>query len=185
MAAKTVELRDFGEMNFGAAELGDERRRGRLVQLADQIVAHPEGSLPQKLSDPAASQAMYRLCKRPEVTHAAVLEPHRQLTLQKMRNCEQTVLALHDTTEIDDTSRTKLHDQLGQIGDGGGRGYECHHSLAVVAETGEVLGLAHQILHHRADVPQNEGVAAKREREDRVALGHGPHAAQTPGRRPA
>jgi hypothetical protein len=166
-AGSVVKAGSFGEENFGGAALGDARRASRLIRLADQIAAHPEGSLPQKLGDPASYQAMYRLCKCPEVTHAAVLEPHRQLTLEKMRACAQTTLILHDTTELDYTSRTKLHDQIGQIGDGGGRGYECHNSLAVVAATGELLGVANQILHHRADVPKAEGVAAKREREDR------------------
>lgn len=167
MATKKADARSFGEMNFGAAVLGDKRRTKRLVNVANRIAAHPEGTLPHKLGDPANYQGMYRLCKCPEVTHQAVLETHRQLTLQKMQTCEDTVLVIHDTTELDYTSRTSLHDELGQIGDGGGRGYECHNSLAVTAGTGELLGLANQILHHRVDVPANEGVAAKREREDR------------------
>jgi hypothetical protein len=169
-AGSVVETGSFGEVNFGGAVLGDARRTARLIQLADEIAAHPEGSLPQKLADPGSYQAMYRLCKSRHVTHAAVLEPHRQSTLEKMRACEQTTLVIHDTTELDYTSRTMLRDQLGQIGDGGGRGYECHNSLAVVAETRELLGLANQILHHRADVPKRESVAAKREREDRESL---------------
>lgn len=167
MATKNVESRSFGELNFGSAVLGDMRRTKRLVQLADKIAAHPEGTLPHKLGDPASYQAMYRLCKCPQVTHASVLETHRQETLVKMRACEDTVLVIHDTTELDYTSRASLHDQLGQIGDSRGRGYECHNSLAVRAGTGELLGLANQILHHRVDVPENEGVAAKRERENR------------------
>lgn len=161
---------DFGEVHFGRADLGDQRRRKRLIQLANKIVKHPEGSLPNKLQDPAAYQAMYRLCKNRRVTHEAVLETHRRVTLEKMGQCENTVLILHDTTELDYTSIESLHDELGQIGDGGGRGYECHHSLAASDASGEVLGLANQILHKRAEVPKNEGVAAKREREDRESL---------------
>jgi hypothetical protein len=167
MAAATA---SFGEIHFGRAQLGDERRRKRLVRLADRIVQHPEGTLPDKLQDPAAYQAMYRLCRSPEVTHEAVLQPHRALTLEKMRQCDETVLVLHDTTELDYTSITSLRDQLGPIGDGGGRGYECHNSLAVLASSGEILGLANQILHHRAEAPKDEPVAVKREREDRESL---------------
>lgn len=167
MATKSVQSPSFGEVHFGSSQLGDKRRTKRLVQLADQIVAHPGGSLPQKLGDPAMYQAMYRLCKCPQVTHAAVFEPHRLLTLEKMRACEDTVLVIHDTTELDYTSHKSLHDELGQIGDGGGRGYECHNSLAVVAGTGELLGLANQILHHRADVPKGESREEKRNRENR------------------
>lgn len=170
MATKNGESRGFGELNFGPCLLGDKRRTKRLVRLADQIAAHPEGTLPHKLGDPASYQAMYRLCKCPKVSHAAVLEAHRQETSKKMRACEDPVLVIHDTTELDYTSHKSLQNQLGQIGDGGGRGYECHNSLGVMAGTGELLGFANQILHHRVDVPEKERVAAKRERESRESL---------------
>jgi len=158
---------DFGTLHFGRADLGDERRRSRLIALANQFAAHPGGTLPKKLHSPAMYQGMYRLCKNEAMTHAAVLQSHRELTLEKMREYPGIVVVLHDTTELDYSSRTSLQAGLGQIGDGGGRGYECHNSLAVAADSRELLGLANQILHHRADVPKNEGVAAKREREDR------------------
>lgn len=158
---------DFGTSHFGRANLGDLRRRSRLVKLANELVDHPAGTLPHKLQCPGAYQGMYRLCKQEKVTHAAVLQTHRELTLEKMRMHTGTSLIIHDTTELDYSSRTSLHAELGQIGDGGGRGYECHNSLAIAAETGEILGLANQILHRRADVPKNEPVAAKRAREDR------------------
>jgi hypothetical protein len=158
---------DFGILHFGRARLGDERRRSRLVALANQVASHPGGTLPKKLCSPPAYQGMYRLCKSESVTHSAVLETHRTLTLEKMRDYPGTVLIIHDTTELDYSSRSSLQADLGQIGDGGGRGYECHNSLAVAANSGELLGLANQILHRRANVPKDEGVAAKREREDR------------------
>jgi hypothetical protein len=77
------------------------------------------------------------------------------------------VLILHDATELDFTSKTTLFGQLGQIGEGTHRGYICHNSLAVRADTKAALGLTSQILHHRADVPKGETVKQKREREDR------------------
>jgi transposase-like protein len=157
----------FGERHFGAAQLGDERRRKRLVKLADQLAQHPEGTLPAKLHDPASYQAMWRLCNHPRVTHQAVLEPHRQLTLRRMREHPRLLLVLHDTTELDYTSKHSLAGQLGQIGDGRGRGYECHNTLAFDPATQEVLGLAHQTLHRRAEVPDHETPAQRRRREDR------------------
>jgi hypothetical protein len=178
---------DFGEQHFGAADLGDERRRRRLVRLANQIARHPEGTLPDKLRDPAGYQAMYRLCKHPRVTHAAVLEPHYRRTRAQMRARPRLLLVLHDTTELDYTGKTSLADQLGPIGDGGGRGYECHNSLAVDPASGEVLGLANQILHHRAEPPRGETPAQRREREDRESRlwvrGSAAVGAPPPGRR--
>jgi hypothetical protein len=161
----------FGQQHFGACQLGDRRRQRRLVQLADALLAHPEGSLPRKLHNPAAYKALCRLVNQPAVTHAAVLAPHLERTRAAMRAHRGVVLLLHDTTELDFSGRTTL--ALGQIGDGHGRGYECHHSLAVDPDTGHALGLAGQILHQRRRVPAGEGVAAKRAhagRESRLWL---------------
>jgi len=178
---------NFGERHFGGAQLGDERRRKRLVKLANQLAQHPEGTLPAKLHDPASYQGMWRLCKHPQVTHAAVLQPHCQLTVQRMRDHPRLLLVLHDTTELDYTSKQSLADQLGQIGDGGGRGYECHNTLVFDPATAEVLGLAQQILHHRADVPEHETPAQRRRREDRESrlwvLGSAAVGPVPPGRR--
>jgi Transposase DNA-binding len=161
----------FGQQHFGACQLGDRRRQRRLVQLADALLAHPEGSLPQKLHQPAAYKALCRLVNQPQVTHAAVLAPHCAQTRAAMRAHRGVVLLLHDTTELDYSGRTTL--ALGPIGNGHGQGCACHHSLAVDPATGQLLGLANQILHQRRRVPPGEGVAAKRahaQRESRLWL---------------
>ena len=44
------------------------------------------------------------------------------------------------------------------------------NSLAVDSKTKRVLGLANQVLHHRADVPANETLAQKRVRDSRESL---------------
>jgi len=158
--------KSFGEVNFGMAELGDVRRTRRLVTLANQIVRHPGGSLPHKLCNPADLTALYRLCQRDEVTHEAVLAPHRQVVWQQIQEHSGDVLVLHDSTDIDYT-RQKSLSELGQIGDGHGRGYIVQNSLAVCAKTGHVIGLTNQILHRRAHVAKNETRAQKRVRESR------------------
>jgi hypothetical protein len=110
-----------------------------------------------------------RLVRHPSVTHAAVLHHHRQRTLEQARTQAGVVLLVHDGTELDYTGKKSLTG-LGQIGQGHHRGYICHNSLAVVAASGELLGLAHQILYRREDVPKNEVATAKRERETRESL---------------
>src|SRR6267154_1385382 len=65
----------FGQTYFGGASLGDARRTARLVLSADALLAHPGGTLPQKLSAPGPLKGFYRLMNRPEVTHASVLAP--------------------------------------------------------------------------------------------------------------
>lgn len=156
----------FGERHFGSVELGDKRRNERLPQLVDEMVRHPGGTLPQKLPRTADLDAFYHMCRVDEVTHAAVLAPHRAQTLQSLQKTRKNLLVVHDTTDFDFSTRTSLK-RLGQIGNGNGRGYLAHHSLVVDPRAGTLVGLAHQILHTRAAVPPRESVAAKRQRESR------------------
>jgi Transposase DNA-binding len=157
----------LGQMMFGLAQLGDERRTARLVKTFDLMCRHPGGTLPDKLSTPADLRAFYRLCDCEDVTHAAVIAAARQHTLRRIGTCAGPVLVIHDATELDYTSLASLADDLGQIGKGTGRGYICQNVLAVAAETGEVLGLLDQILHCRDEVPEHETLTAHRERETR------------------
>src|SRR2546425_353268 len=165
LLASAAQLR-FGEENFGAAELGDKRRTRRLVNTANDILQHPGGTLPDKLQDPAALRGVYRLAKQKTVTHAAVLQTHRDKTLERMRAYPGVVLTIHDTTELDYTGKKSLQ-QLGQIGNGKRRGYLCHNTLAYGYDSEEVLGLANQILFRRAKVAKKEKRAAKQKRKSR------------------
>jgi hypothetical protein len=156
----------FGSLNFGAAELGHVGRTKRLVKSAGLILQHPGRTLPHKFRNPADLDGFYRLANRKEVTHQAVLEPHRRRTLELMRQADGAVLTIHDTTELDYTGLTSLTG-LGQIGRGTTRGYLCHNTLAVRGDDGVVLGLAGQILARREDVPKGETRDARRERSTR------------------
>jgi hypothetical protein len=146
--------------------LGDRRRTKRLVDSARRISRHPGGTLPEKLKHPAAYRATLRLMNHPDVTHDAILLPHIQATLERLRRTPTTVLILHDITELDYSNQATLA-AMGQIGNGGGRGYECHNALAVDPDSGELIGLACQQLHRRARRPAREGVAAGRDRASR------------------
>lgn len=162
----------FGALNFGSADLGDVRRTRRLVGLVDAMCRHPGGTLPDKLSRPADLRAFYNLMNRDEVTHLVLMDAHTAATRQQM--AEQALaepgivfLRLHDATELDYTSKLSMAAELGQIGQGTQRGYICHNSLVVGADTKAVVGLSSQILHHRADVPKKETHKQRRERENR------------------
>lgn len=159
----------FGEVNFGCAEMGDARRTKRLVRTANLMSRRPGGSLPQKLRNPSDLRAFYRLMNCEDVTHAAILEPHRTATLNRIAETATAVLILHDSTELDFTTHRSLED-LGQIGNGNHRGYIAQNSLAVEPSTRRVLGLCNQVLHHRDTVPRNETIAQKRVRESRESL---------------
>ncbi|MEK6237821.1 MAG: IS4 family transposase, partial [Planctomycetales bacterium] len=129
----------------------------------------PGGTLPQKLRNPKDLRAFYRLMDCEKVTHETILAPHREATWKTIDETQSTVLILHDATELDFTNHRSL-DDLGQIGNGGRRGYIAQNSLAVEPETRRVLGLCNQVLHRRATVPKNETLAQKRKRESRESL---------------
>lgn len=160
----------LGQALFGHARLGDERRTARLVTTFDVMYKHPGGTLPDKLNSPADLRAFYRLCDCDAVTHAVLIALAREHTLAKIAAQEGAVLVVHDATELDYTSLTSLADDLGQIGEGHGRGYICQNVLAVDAETGQVLGLLDQILHHRIKTPKEETLPERRDRESRESL---------------
>lgn len=156
---------ELAQEHFGSAELGDARRTRRLVKTAELVMGRPSGTLPQKLRGWNELVGLYRLAGRPEVTHPAVLEPHRRRVASAMRREPGPVLPVHDWTELDYTTRTSLK-CLGQIGKGGGRGYICHNTLAVTPGR-RVLGLAGQVLHRRRRVPAGERPKATREHPQR------------------
>jgi len=165
-----TKIESFGEVNFANAELGDARRSRRLAKTADLMCRRPGGSLPQKLNNPKDLKAFYRLVKRDEVTHEAILAVHREATRNKIDQTRWPVLILHNAMELDYTTHLSLDDDLGQIGNGTRRGYITQNSLAVNPKNRQILGLYNQVLHHRANVPDRETIAQKRERESRESL---------------
>jgi hypothetical protein len=167
MDVTPLRLEDFGTTHFGTARLGNKSRTARLVKSFNTMMTHPGGTLPDKLNHPPDLRAFYGLVNQESVTHQAVLEPHFTRTRGLMRRCLETVLVIHDTTELDYTGLTSLSEELGQIGNGSHRGYLCHNSLAVVASNGEVLGLANQILYRRPVVKKGESRKARQKKTDR------------------
>ena len=143
----------FGQLHFGSARLGDARRTRRLVAVADQLAQHPTGTFPHKIPDPYDLDAFYRLLAAEDVTHSSLLAPHFRLTHQRMAEHQGVTLLIQDATVLDYSGLGIA--ELGQVGNGRGRGYYCHNCLAITADR-QVLGLAWQVLHARRDVPEGE-----------------------------
>ncbi len=137
-------LSGFGMTHFGKAPLCHQGRNKRLVKVADSIMSHPGGTLPDKMGSTANLKALYRLVANKSVTHAAVMQTHRDLTRSRMLLYDAVVLLIHDTTQLDYTGKGSLK-KIGQIAKGFHRGYLCHNTLALEAETGRVIGLSNQI----------------------------------------
>jgi hypothetical protein len=146
--------RVWAAANFQNARLGDKRRTRRLIASAERLAERPEGSLPEHFAwNPL--RAVYRLCNRPEVTYPAVTATHFERTRAEMARVAAPVLVIHDTTELNFTAHGALTG-TGPVGDGVGRGFLQHNSLAIVAETQQVLGLAYQQVTTRTPAPEGE-----------------------------
>ena len=85
MASKAA--RKWSQAQWGEVELGDKRRQRRAVAVGAALADASERSLPQQLQSRAATKATYRLMDCDEVTHAALLEPHRQATRHAAQAC--------------------------------------------------------------------------------------------------
>jgi hypothetical protein len=102
------------------------------VEVATELVARPHGELPQSFDGWSQLKAAYRLLEGPAVTREAVMAPH---VARVREECRQPgdYLFLEDTTELDFSTHPAAED-LGPIGDGGGRGMFVHSTLAVRIE---------------------------------------------------
>ena len=72
-ASKLTDPQAWAQETFAAAQLGDPRRSRRLVCVAAQMAADPQGSLPREMGgDWAALKAAYRLVRADGVPHQLV-----------------------------------------------------------------------------------------------------------------
>jgi hypothetical protein len=142
--------------------LGDHRLTKRLVQSAAKIAAHPEKSFNQ-IFDWNELRGFYNVCHKKAATLTALQSPHWQQTRQEMGQ-HPLVLILHDTSELDFTEHQALEGS-GPIGDGNGRGFLQHNSLAVLPEPKQVLGLAYQQWYVRKEAPKDEHTARRKQRK--------------------
>ena len=84
---------------FGGAKLGDTRLEARLLDLGAAFFARPQANIPQACGSTAAAKAAYRFFDNDRVSMDALLEPHHQATIERMRH-EPLVLVAQDTTSL-------------------------------------------------------------------------------------
>jgi hypothetical protein len=157
----------LAERAFASVQLGDSRRADRAVTLATALFQNPAAPLPQQNAALKELRAAYRLLNRPEVTHAALQQPHWQQT-RAAATQHPVVLFVQDTTELDYTAHPTTAG-LGPIGNGGGRGFLLQSVLAVVPQPRQMLGVAYQEPFLRQPVPKQTSTQRKnRDRESQV-----------------
>ncbi len=155
----------WAERTFGSVQLHDMRRTRRAVKAATNLAENPLGSLPAQMHTWKETKALYRLLEEPDVTFAALMQPHLQQTREQATS-SPVILLVQDTTDIDLSHRRKISG-VGQIGNERGRGFFVQTVLAVRHQTREVLGCMAQEPFVRIPAPQGEQRHQRRKREER------------------
>jgi hypothetical protein len=125
---------------FGRARLGDQRLSERLVHSVDALAAMPGRAFcGAAQGDKAAVKAYYRLIDKPDdsqVTMDAILAPHRERTIQRMRG-QTTVLCIQDGSDLNYSGLAQC-EGLGSIGTNqtgaSSPGLHLHSTLAVTTD---------------------------------------------------
>jgi len=167
MSTTLIPPAQWAQNEFGFAQLGDQRRNRRLVNIAEHLAARPGGTLPQAFDDWAELKAAYRFFGQRGVSFERVIAPHVERTRAACRQPGEYLL-IEDTTLLD-YSGHPAQEELGIIGNGGGRGFELHSALAVRVETwnleqrpeGTVVGLFGQECRRPRPAPKPETKAQR------------------------
>ena len=160
-----LDPKSWAERPFGSVQLHDLRRTRRAVQAASNLAENPLGSLPAQMQTWKETKALYRLLDEPDVTFAALMQPHFQQSREQALS-SPVVLLVQDTTDIDLSHRRKISG-VGHIGNERGRGFFVQTVLAVRPQTREVLGCMAQEPFVRVPAPQGEQRHQRLKREAR------------------
>lgn len=147
MTTVILEPSEWAKENFGGCELGDKRRTDRLMHLAVQVAARPDGSTPEQTETWGDCKAAYLLLNEEDVTFTAIIAPHCALTRQSCKP-GSVKLIINDTTEIDYGGLRHVKG-LGPVGNGSGRGFFLHTAMMLDASDGRIEGLAGQKIFYR------------------------------------
>lgn len=159
------DLKAFARGEFGGVEFGDVRLDRRLIMMVQQLAADPGRSIPKAMGDWGAAKAVYRFCAHEDVTRAGILNPHYHATSARI-GAGGDVLIVQDTTFLNFTHHPAT-EGLGPIGSRAMknklRGVLVHSSLAVEADSHQVLGLLDQQVIVR-ELCQTKGVRSRKTR---------------------
>ena len=112
---------------------GNQRLKTRYKKVLDAISAKPSLKFPAACKGPPEVRAAYRFLDNEHVTFAAILNPHHEATLARIR-AQPVVLIPQDTTELDLTRPHEVLAGAGPLNDTARVGFYNHVSLAMTPE---------------------------------------------------
>jgi hypothetical protein len=135
---------DWISEEFKDLSLGDKRLEQRFKKTMSAFHLKPDGCINRIFKDEkAARKAAYRMFDNWKVTSAKVLDCHREMTTERMKE-HKIVLSLHDSSFFSYNTKPSI-EGLGNIGGSLGNGEETkgfigHYALGITEE-GLPLGL--------------------------------------------
>lgn len=136
---------------WGAKDIRTEQRGEELLEA---IVAKGNLVLRKIGGDRAGEVATGRFLDNDSICVASIMATAAERTLAAARG--RTVLAIHDTTEVNFKDRAARRTGLGPAGDGVSPGFFCHPLLLVDVEEEAVLGLARADIWTREAAPTGD-----------------------------
>jgi hypothetical protein len=121
------------EEELRTADFHDKRRQHRCQLLLDRLSLKPSLKFNAACRGRAEVKGAYRFLHQPHVTAAAVLAPHRDATLQRIRGCPQVILS-QDTSEVDLTRPNERIRGGGPLNDADRLGLHFHNLLALTPQ---------------------------------------------------
>lgn len=135
------------ENDFAEAELGDERRVARLVELAAVAQTKPDASFPKMTGSNAGLEALYRFLNNGHFGFERILEAHTVAAGERAVDAGETIV-VHDTTSFQ-----FAHADPREIGflQTGKPGFFAHFSLFLAADgSRRPFGVGHVQTNHRS-----------------------------------
>lgn len=142
----------WAEEIIGEVDLGDPRRRRRLIRLLEEWCRQPGASLPQVTGSWAGTIGAYRFLNNPRVEHPTLIAAMAQATAARCRAAARVILVLQDTTSLDYTGQRRKQG-MGLLENEHLRGLMVHSSLAV-SDDGVPQGLVVQEVWAREKHPE-------------------------------
>ena len=151
----TLSTKEWAELCFADAKLGDSRRTKRLIKIAEDMANGADKSIVNACLQPEKVEAAYRFIRNEKINPLDIAESGFLKTTQLI-DSSPLVLAIQDTTGL--TYRHSVCDELGSVNcasdsakSNKARTMYVHSTLIVDAQKEHVIGLADQIYWHREE----------------------------------
>lgn len=147
--------------------LGDPRRKQRVIRMIELFAANPEASIPKACGNAADTKAAYRALSSETVSAEEIRLAHARATAERVRGLARA-LVLQDTVVMN-FSTCPGTKGLGPIGKKGQLGMLAHSGLVTTTE-GVPLGIVHQQTWAREEDANKRGTRRKRLVEEKESF---------------